>query len=613
MLQSVIEENERRKAAQTDSYDPIYGTGCYGKRCEVATPAGGRPVALVPESMLRDADFENARTPDAWERLRCRHDFEFWAVRCAKIFDKTTRKVVPFRLNRAQRRILAILEDQRLADRPLRLIVLKARQWGCSTLVQLYMAWIQLCHRRNWNSLICAHIKDSAANIRGMYSLMLSRYPVEMLEADENGVDPVPPEFRPFERSQNVREIAGRGCRVTLASAENQDSMRGADIAMAHLSEVAFWPATVKRSPEAFVQAICGSVTMEPLSMVVMESTANGVGNFFHTEWLRSVAGKGDKAAAFVPWYEIEIYRMPVADPEKLWRELDGYERDLWRLGLTLEQIAWYHHKRRGYASDSQMHAEFPTDPAEAFANTGHNVFSSRAVEQLRGNCREPVFKGEIDASAVPRPGGASSPYSEWEPPAPDEGYVVTMDVGGRSASADYSVIAVLTAGDTPRVVAQWRGHIDHDLLVARAVAVARRFNDALLVVESNTLETEAYDSSDPSDFVLARAAREYPNIYYRPGAAGGRPRPGFHTNRSTKTTIIAGLIEAVRDGTYIERDHRACDELSTYRLEPGGSYAAAPGYHDDILITRAIALYVIASDRVPAGDRRHLPPVASW
>lgn len=610
-MKSILEENERRKALLRETYDPMTGLGAHGKRIRVETPVSALPAAYVPETMLADPDYDRALTADAWLHLRCRHDFEFWAVRCARIYDKRTRAIVPFRLNRAQRRVLGILEKQRLAARPLRLIVLKARQWGCSTLIQLYMAWIQLCHRRNWNSLICAHVKDSAANIRGMYSLMLNTYPEEMYPLTEDEAEPVRPEFRPYERSQNVREIAGRGCRVTLASAENPDSMRGADISMAHLSEVAFWPATVKRSPEAFVQAICGSVTLEPYSLVVMESTANGVGNFFHTEWLRCLAGKGDKEAVFVPWHEIEIYSRPVTDPEDLWRGMDDYERNLWQSGLTLEQIAWYHSKRLGYSSDTLMHAEFPSDPVEAFANTGHNVFSNPAVEALREGCRQPLFEGEIDANGCPRPGGASKVYCEWSPPAAGMKYVVAMDVGGRSATADYSVIAVLSCGERPEVVAQWRGHIDHDLLVKQATAIAGRYNNALLVVESNTLETEAYDGSDPAAFVLQRAAGEYPNLYFRL-SPGGPPRPGFHTNRATKTVIITGLIEAVRDGLYVERDARACDELSTYRLEPGGAYSAAPGRHDDIVMTRAIALHVIKT-ALPSSPSAVGPIMSSW
>lgn len=612
-MKDILEENARRNARLREDYDPLTGRGCTGRRREVKSPVPQTPVEYVPEPMLADPDFSRALNAEAWQRLRCRHDFEFWAAKCARIYDKTTRRVISFRLNRAQRRVLGVLEGQRLRSEPLRLIVLKARQWGCSTLIQMYMAWIQLCHRCNWNSIICGHVKDSATNIFGMYMLLLRDYPVAMLPVPDDGSDPSAPEFRPFNRSQNVREISGRGCRITLATAESQDSMRGADMAMAHLTEVAFWPATTRHTPEAVVQAITGTVTMEPYSLVVMESTANGVGNYFHTEWLRCVAGKGDKRAVFVPWHEIEIYRRDVSDPEKLWRSLDDYERGLWNAGCTLEQIAWYHRKRLACTSDAQMHAEFPSDPEEAFANTGHNVFSSKAVERLRRGCRPPATEGEIDARGLPRAGGASRPYCEWEAPEPGLKYVVAMDVGGRSASADFSVIAVLTDAPRPRVVAQWHGHIDHDLLVHRAVAIARRYNEALLVVESNTLETEAPDCIDPSEFILSRVGRSYSNLYYRRSAADGRPRPGFHTNRATKTAVISGLIEAVRDGKYDERDTAACDELATYRHEPGGGYAAAPGKHDDILMTRAIALHVIFTAAAETDCEPFMPLINSW
>ena len=111
------------------------------------------------------------------ETQRMATDFEYWAARCVKIKDKLSGKLVPFRLNRPQRRVLSMLEEQRRGGRPIRMIMLKARQWGGSTLVQMYMAWIQMIHAENWHSLICAHVKDTASTIRGIYSVMLESYP----------------------------------------------------------------------------------------------------------------------------------------------------------------------------------------------------------------------------------------------------------------------------------------------------------------------------------------------------------------------------------------------------------------------------------------------------
>jgi len=534
-------------------------------------------------------------------RRRCREDFAYWAERCVRIKDKMSGRMVPFRLNAPQRRVAAVFEHERQAGRPIRVIMLKARQWGGSTLVQMYMAWIQCTQAEHWHSLICAQVGKTAASIRGMYDEMLRTYPGNLWEGDEA------PRLVRYQGQELIREIAGRHCRITLGSSERQDSVRGADYAMAHLSEVAFWKDTAKSSPADFIRAICGAIAMTPLSLIVLESTANGVGNYFHTEWLRSERGESDKTAVFVPWYEIEIYRRELDDAAGLWQAMDGYERDLWERGLTLEQINWYHFKRKEYASHAAMMAEYPTTAAEAFANTGSNVFAAEAVARLRTGCEEPsglgevvsgtgAFTGPLALTALMFRPDSTGGLKVWEHPVPGEGYVAAVDVGGRSVTADWSVVAVLGM-NPPRVVAQWRGHTDHDLLTWKSAAIAAYYNRALLVFESNTLESgsrEEAETSDQGAYMLHELYEHYANLYFRQAPGGGSPRPGFHTNRATKQMIITGLIGAVRDGTYMERDAAACDELLVYQRRPNGSYGARAGYHDDILMTRAIALHAL-------------------
>ncbi len=560
-------------------------------------------ATALPEGCVADAEELNA--------MRFRHDFEFWAATCVTIRHKLTGQMVPFVLNRPQRRVLAIIEEQRKAGKPLRLIMLKARQWGGSTLVQMYFAWIQIIHRRNWHSLICAHVKDTSANIRGMYASMLASYPREHWHEEEA------PEFKSFERSVNIRLISGRNCRVTLASSESQESARGLDCSMAHLSEVAFWKATDQRSPEDFVRAVCSGIPREPYTFVALESTANGVGNYFHTEWLRAVEGKSDKVAVFVPWHEIEIYRAPVTDPQRLISEADEYERQLWQSGVTLEAIQWYHDKRRETSSHEAMKAEYPTDPVEAFANTGSGVFDSAWIDRLRTDCREPLMTGDItgrqpwgeEALCDIRFSSGAGDFKVWEAPATDaryaNRYVVSVDIGGRSSKSDYSVIAVIDrmgCGEKPAIVAQWRGHTPHDLLPWKAAMIARWYHDALLVVESNSLET---DADENATFALSELNSVYANMYVRTQLdTSGMPRReskvGFHTNVNTKSLVITFLVRMVREHAYIERDPEACDEFATYEKLQGGGYAARRGYHDDILMTRAIGLYVASTIDYP-------------
>lgn len=547
-----------------------------------------------------------------WIRLRIRYDFEFWAFCFVRIKDKLGANDIPFRLNRPQRRILGMLEAMRTHDRPIRLILLKARQWGGSTLIQIYMAWIQLVHRRNWNSVICAHIKESAANIKGMYSKLLANYPDWLLEGGR-------PKFRPFERMANTSVIVGRDCRVTIGSAESQESVRGIDAAMAHLSEVAFWRNSRMKSPEQLVRSVCGSIMLLPYSMVVMESTANGTGSYFHQECERAKRHESDKQFAFVPWFEIEMYAIPVDDYESLIATLTDYERMLWSRGATLEAIAWYRQKRKEYARHTDMMAEYPSDDIEAFCYSGERVFDPTLVEKLRRGCCAPRFVGDIHGRELTghdalegieleaRPGG---PLQVWEYPAEKheirDRYLAVVDIGGRSDAADYSVIAIfdrywMLEGGPAEVVAQWRGHIDHDLLAWKAAQLAAYYQNALLVIESNTLETE-HDDSEHSAYLLDTLSRYYDNLYARqapPDSIGQRPssRWGFHMNRATKVLVIDAQRSALREGAYIEHDAQACYEHDVFERKPNGSYGAMEGHHDDILITRCIGNYICSRD----------------
>ena len=77
-------------------------------------------------------------------KYRIIYDFEYWAYSFIFIKDKVSPKDIPFKLNRAQRRVLNKLEKLRKAGKPIKFILLKARQWGGSTLVQIYMLWIML-------------------------------------------------------------------------------------------------------------------------------------------------------------------------------------------------------------------------------------------------------------------------------------------------------------------------------------------------------------------------------------------------------------------------------------------------------------------------------------
>lgn len=589
-VQALAAENRSRNEGLQVPYDPLTGEGCCGERRLVSVPVAGEVWLPVP--MLDEVPLDTLSDELTYQKTRIKYDFEYWCAICATVRDKVSGRNVKLRLNAPQRHVLADLERQRLAGKGVRMILLKARQWGGSTLVLMYMAWIQLVLRRNWNSIICGHKRSTSSVIKGMYTKLLQHYPKQLLDDDK------PLEFKTFEGNTNAKIITGRDCLVLMGTAQVDDVVRGYDIAMAHMSEVAFWPSSTMRNPEDVMRSVDGSLLVGGLTVEVLESTANGIGNYFHNEWLLSVNGETDKHTVFIPWYEIEIYRLPVDEAEiaDLWKSFDDYERNLWQIGCTLEMIKWYHEKRKSYQSHHKMMAEFPTNSTEAFSTSGRCVFSLSRLDAMRAQCCEPLAKGELKkVNGKWRIIDEGKPRLKvWKMPTTDmleSKYVVGVDIGGRSASADYSVISVIDCHDRIcETVAQWRGHIDHDLLIEKAIAIASFYNQALLVVESNTLETNASDGK--SAYLLRRLKDEYSNVFRRKTEPHGF-KVGFQTNVLTKAQVVNHLVTMVREGLLVEHDSDAIDEMSWFEERLGGGFGAIDGKHDDMVMSRGIALLV--------------------
>ena len=447
----------------------------------------------------------------------------------------------------------------------------------------------------------------------------------------------------------SIRVISGN-FKVKVGSAERPDSCRGGDYSLVHCSEVALWKKTRLRTPEAMLRAACSGVLLQPMTMILLESTANGTGNFFHSEYEAAKRGESQFVPLFIAWYEIEQYSIPLDPDEKrefAQRLLEGKDNEqaenerrqpgaylwwLWEKGATLEAINWYVKERAKYSDHGEMAAEYPSDDVEAFVHSGARVFDRYRVESFRENCGMLPRRGEISGEKATGAGSLQNlKFIEdkqgsllvWKLPGNEETgvdilnrYLTVVDIGGRSAKADWSVIVVfdrepMTRGGVAEVVAQWRGHTDFDLLAWNAARIAAFYEDSLLVIESNTLETRDRDRNvegDQSHYLLDQLRASYPNLYARKRSPedirqGAPAKYGFHTNVSTKPLVIANLIKIVREGGYVERDSNCLDEYLTYEQRQDGSYGAISGKHDDLLMTRAIGLYICYNE-MPVPER---------
>lgn len=632
-IEEVLAQNSKRHKEIEKPYNPVTGLGSTGKRKKIFIPGAPLEEMYLPIEMLKenkfvrmlakygiegyfnrflDIEYTEETENELWTefiRYRIKYDFEYWAYSFIYIKDKTSPNDIPFKLNRAQKKLLAKLEEKRKAGKPIKFILLKARQWGGSTFIQMYMLWIQLVHRRNWNSVICGDVEGQSRTVRSMISRALAAYPSYLLGN--------PVKFTPFEGSSKNKIIQNTNCVISIGSAQKPDTLRSGDISGAHLTEVGLWQATKGKKPEDLIQSITGSIYDTEYTFLALESTAKGVGNYFNRTWEDAVEGKNNLMPVFVAWFEIDIYSVPIENHEEFISSMNEYDWMLWELGATLEAIAWYRVKKKDMKESWRMNSEYPSTATEAFQSTGRRRFRLEDTIKLKKTCIDPIFKGDISGSEETGNNSLSNlkltkdekgSLSIWRMPDKTEKiwnrYIVIMDVGGVSDTADYTDILVLDRywmleGGVPEVVAEWHGHTDHDKGAWKAVQIALFYadGDALLVIESNTLETEGTEGNN-FEYILDEIADVYDNLYSRTPAdqikQGVPAKWGFHTNTSTKPMVISHQVKAVRDELYIEREKRAVDEHDTFEIkEDGKTMGAVEGKHDDRLMTRAIGVWI--------------------
>ncbi len=189
----------------------------------------------------------------------------------------------------------------------------------------------------------------------------------------------VPQLVRPSVSTNNTKELVfdrlDSGYKV--GTAENKSVGRSATIQYFLGSEVAFWSNAAEHT-KGILQAVPSEFGTE----VILESTANGVGNYFHQEWQKAEAGLSDFIAIFVPWFWQEEYaREPSIDFNPTIDEVE-----LMKIyGLTHEQLAWRRSKIvelsvAGQDGEKSFKQEYPNNPNEAFVLTGDNSYIDAAV-----------------------------------------------------------------------------------------------------------------------------------------------------------------------------------------------------------------------------------------
>lgn len=656
----VLEENARRRDALEADYDPIRGIGSPLDRFEFQMHPNWRPVHL-PESMRGHPAVEHSLEAgslyvyadligDEWDdalfdfrRLRCQHDFEFWCASVAKIEGKKG-EIIDLVPNRPQREYIRQLEAQRLAGEPVRMILLKHRQWGATTLSYAYIAWHQIELYRRRDSWIVAQDADAAKNVRARYDRIREHYPFQRLG------------WRPYAGQQNSRIIGERDAVVSTGTVKNPNAPSGRTPQYIHLTEIGKWPSNRVESAEDLVANVESMLVDEPGTVGIQESTLKGeTGTFFKELCQRARRGDTSYDFWFATWTSDPQYRLPPGrgnlnsyepdDVEDFMGTWTQYDEFLWDRGCTLAQINWYQRQRTkpGYiVKPYKLKQEFPTTADEAMTVGQNHVFPPGYIEAARQTCREPEAIGDIygasqtgskaleDIHFEEEPHG---PLKIWRRPGdtyggllesyiPDDAtkvqgrYAAASDVGpGQSRTADYSCTAILDRapllwGGHPEIVAEWHGHMDVDLYAWRAARLAKWYGMAYWMLEVNSLQKRRdVSEKDPSYgmTVLQEIKPWYGHLYHRvveDKTTGEKTRKaGWYMTSNNKGIIVSALTKHLRgarevmrgedaEAALIERCDDACGEMENF-IEIDGHMRAAENKKDDRVDVRCMLAHL--------------------
>jgi hypothetical protein len=563
-------------------------------------------------------------------------DHRLYCRSCLKIRTKMG-ALVPLNLNRVQGIIHAAASKQRADIGRVRIIGLKARQEGFSTYVasRNYRG----AHLRpNRRASIIAHEKDAAGDLFSMYE----RFDQHM-----------PPELKPIKRASSLKKhliydskdsTHGLASEIMVETAGDTEAGRSQTIQYLHASEVAFWP-EAKDTWVSIAQAVPDSD-----SEIWVESTANGMGNFFHGMWEDAVNGASEFVPIFLPWHIHEEYTQSVTDEERYEIEFsddpyehqaqeDGFEFMGDRVRLTPEQLAW---RRSTIANklhgDARLFKqEYPTTAEEAFLVSGAPFFDEQKLDKYRRSAIPPLIRGNIETKGggvLLRPvtrGG----LRVWKYPRKDGRYVIAADTAegkkvaarratfedpeGERSGRDFSSAHVYDI-DAKAMVASLHGRMAAEVFAKALWNLGWFYTsagrpDQGVLRQPAFLAVERIGSGHTVLHILKNEYR-YPNLFYHRQVNRRTNRVttslGWVTNVETRMPMLDDFAAAIRNESVALYDADTIREMMSFVYNDEGKPEAQQGAHDDRVMSAAMAHRIAQYAPSPASALPAGPSVAA-
>jgi len=470
----------------------------------------------------------------------------------------------------AQRQLCEEIERQYNARKPVRIIVLKARQLGISTATEgVIFNWSFI--QPGTNSLIIAHETGSSRGLFEMTKRYWETWPFRDVYTQK------------YSTRSELSWVETRS-HIKVATAKNLASGRGSTLHAVHASECAFYA-----DAETLMTGLNQTIPDLHGTIVVLESTANGVGNWFHKEWLKATEGESDYVPLFFPWWKHKEYSFATTLSVK--SELDADERRLLIMGATYEHIAWRRwaiiNKANGDLDNFMQ--EYPATPDEAFITSGRPIFSHTRLRECYAY--EPGHRGyftDLQDGTVRFNHDRSGNMRIFRRPDPrdkrQDRYFVAGDPS-KVISGDPACIQVINRA-TFEQVAVWHGRVDPITLGNEMVRIGKYFNWATLCpeVEGGGQAT-----------IATILTQNYPNVWMHRSAdrvTKGFSLFGWSTNYQRKNWCIGTLQRMVIDHSITIHDVITYNQMVNYsELDNGDWGNSDPDVHDDAVMAYAIGV----------------------
>lgn len=490
-----------------------------------------------------------------------------------KIVDKEN-NLVNLKFNFAQKKLYETIGLLHSQNKPIRIIVLKARQLGISTITEgIFFANTILKH--NQRTGIITHSSDATSNLFTMCKTMYDNLPEPLkpkIEKDNQNI---------FEF--NDKEGKGLNSKIKCMTAGSGGVGRSTTYNQLHISEYAFWPGDKKTTLLGLLQTVPNNSN----SIVIMESTPNGFEDF-KDRWDDAVSGKSDFTPLFFAWFDNPEYRMAYDG-----FELDADELELKVLyGLDNEQIAWRRWciKNNCQNDIEQFKQEYPSNPNEAFISSGSCVFDKvkiiNRLEQIKPPIKQGYFEYEYDEKTILNYKFVESNSKNWvkiyEEPKKGYPYVLGGDTAGIGSDSN---VGDITNNITANQAATLEIEQDETEFTKQMFCLGKMYNYALMNIETNFSSYPAkrnFEMGYTNQFI--REIDEKLQIKRQ-------DKLGWVTSSATRPVMIAELKEFIDNDIDKINDRKTLEQCLTFVKRRDGKQAAEDGYHDDFVMAKAISL----------------------